>query len=194
MLANKRHIYIVDDDESVRSALKRLLIAYEFQVETFNSAEEFLNAVPANNHGFLILDIHMPGLDGWETLQRLYASGSQRPVIIVSADKNGGLRERALKTGALGFFQKPINVHELLNLIHQAFQIKEPLTFNSGNRRTSQHKNNERRKDDMKRNFLFILTALFLTTSVLGCNMFKGAGKDLENAGESIQKTVDKND
>ena len=46
----------------------------------------------------------------------------------------------------------------------------------------------------MKNNFLLILVVLFLTTSVLGCNMFKGAGKDIENAGQSIQKTVDKND
>ncbi len=46
----------------------------------------------------------------------------------------------------------------------------------------------------MKNNFLLILGVLFLTTSVLGCNMFKGAGKDVENAGKSIQKTVDKND
>lgn len=46
----------------------------------------------------------------------------------------------------------------------------------------------------MRRYFLLIFAGLFLTTSVLGCNMFKGAGKDIENAGESIQKTVDKND
>lgn len=46
----------------------------------------------------------------------------------------------------------------------------------------------------MKKNLLLILAALFLTTSVFGCNMFKGAGKDIENAGESIQKTADKND
>jgi predicted small secreted protein len=46
----------------------------------------------------------------------------------------------------------------------------------------------------MKKNFLLIIIALFLTTSVLGCNTIKGAGKDVENAGESIQKTVDKND
>lgn len=46
----------------------------------------------------------------------------------------------------------------------------------------------------MKRNYLLIVTVLFLTTSILGCNTMKGAGKDVENAGESIQKTVDKND
>ncbi|MBP9855504.1 MAG: entericidin A/B family lipoprotein [Candidatus Omnitrophica bacterium] len=46
----------------------------------------------------------------------------------------------------------------------------------------------------MKKSFLLILTALFLTTSILGCNMLRGAGKDVENAGESIQKTVDHND
>lgn len=46
----------------------------------------------------------------------------------------------------------------------------------------------------MKNNFFWILIVLFLTTSILGCNMFKGAGKDMENAGKSIQKTADHND
>ncbi len=55
-------------------------------------------------------------------------------------------------------------------------------------------RNNERWEDDMKKSFLLILTALFLTTSILGCNMLRGAGKDVENAGSSIQKTVNHND
>ncbi len=121
MSVEKKQIYIVDDDESVCRALKILLVTYEFQVETFNSGEEFLSAVPNTALGCLILDIHMPGLDGWEVQRRLLKSGSQRPVIIISADKDGGLQDQALKTGAVGFLQKPFNDQELVDLINQVF-------------------------------------------------------------------------
>lgn len=56
-----------------------------------------------------------------------------------------------------------------------------------------QHFLSVKKENEMIRNFLIIILAVFVTTSIVGCNMFKGAGKDVENAGESIQKTVDKN-
>ena len=100
MSPKNKQIFIVDDDESVCRALSILLFTYGFSVKTFICAEDFFNAVPNSVPGCLILDIHMPGLDGWDTQQRLWKSGSSRPVIIMSADKNEGLSERALKTGA----------------------------------------------------------------------------------------------
>lgn len=124
MSLDKRQIYIVDDDESICRALKFLLGTYEFQVETFNSAEDFFNAVPNSAPGCLILDIHMPGIDGWEVQRRLVASGCERSVIVISADKNGGhgYKEQALKAGVMGFLQKPFNDQEIVNLINQVFQ------------------------------------------------------------------------
>jgi two-component system, LuxR family, response regulator FixJ len=119
MLFENKQIFIVDDDESVRRALSVLLVTYGFTVGTFASAEEFFHAVSNNVPGCLILDIHMPGLDGWETLQHLFTSGSSRPVIIISADKNEGLNEKALKAGAVGFLQKPFNDQELVDLINK---------------------------------------------------------------------------
>ena len=121
MLSKNKQIFIVDDDESVCRALGVLLVTYGFTVGTFTSAEEFFRVVPKSAPGCLILDIHMPGLDGWQTLQYLRPSESNRPVIIISADKNGGLNERALKTGAVGFLQKPFNGQELVNLINKSF-------------------------------------------------------------------------
>ncbi len=118
---NKKQIYIVDDDESVCYALKFLMVAYEFAVRTFPSAEEFFSAVPNSAPGCLILDIHMPGLNGWEVQQKLMKTGSNRPVVIITADKNGGLKEQALKMGAMGFLQKPFNDQELVDLINLAF-------------------------------------------------------------------------
>ena len=121
MSANKKQVYILDDDESVCRALKILLSTYGFEVKTFLSGEEFFSAVPDKAPGCLVLDIHMPGMDGWEVLKRIIESGSKRPVIIISAEKNGGLRERVLKTNAVGYFQKPVNGQELVDLINKTY-------------------------------------------------------------------------
>jgi len=121
MVSVDKKVFIVDDNDSICRALSVLLLTYGFSVDTFTSAEDFFRAVPNSVPGCLILDIHMPALDGWGTLQRLIASGSSRPVIIISADKNGGLNERALKAGAVGFLQKPFNDKELIELINLAF-------------------------------------------------------------------------
>lgn len=121
MLNKKRQLYIVDDDVSVCRALKCLLLTFGFDVRTFPSAENFFSAVPNSAQGCLVLDIHMPGLDGWEAIKRLIKSKSTRPVIIITADKNGHLRDQALNAGALGFLQKPFNDQELVDLINLAF-------------------------------------------------------------------------
>jgi FixJ family two-component response regulator len=62
----------------------------------------------------------MPGMDGWETLKQMMASGSNRPFIMISADKSDGLEEKAFKAGAVGFLQKPFNDQELIDLINLA--------------------------------------------------------------------------
>jgi FixJ family two-component response regulator len=125
MLFENKQIFIVDDDESVCRALAILLVTYGFTVDTYTCAEEFFRAVPNKVPGCLILDIHMPGLDGWETLQRLLKSGSSRPVIIISADKNGGLDKKASIAGAVGFLQKPFKDQALVDLIKVAFKKEE---------------------------------------------------------------------
>ncbi len=118
MLLNKRQIYIVDDDESVCRALKSLLESYNFEVKTFNSAKSFFDSVPNDDSGCLVLDIHMPGLDGWETQKRVLKSGSKRQVIFISAEKQDNAQDRALKVGAVGFLQKPFDGQSLVDLIN----------------------------------------------------------------------------
>ncbi|MBF0523191.1 MAG: response regulator [Candidatus Omnitrophica bacterium] len=120
--SEKKKVFIVDDDESVCRALSLFLTTYGFIVDTFTSAWDFLRRVPNSATGCLILDVHMPGLDGWETIKHLLTFGSFRPVIIMSADKNGGLKERALKAGAVGFLQKPFDNQALVDLIQSAFK------------------------------------------------------------------------
>jgi len=112
------NIYIVDDDESICRALKTLLMTYEFDVKTFNSAQSFFENVAPHDPGCLLLDIHMPGLDGWETQKKILASGSKRPVIFISAEKKDDALGRALNVGAVGFLQKPVNGQTLVDLIN----------------------------------------------------------------------------
>ena len=117
----KKQIYILDDDQSVLRSLKLLMVSYGFAVDTFSSAEEFFTAVPNSAEGCLILDIHMPGLNGWDTQRSLTIEGYKLPVIVISADKDDSFKEKALKAGAVGFLQKPFEDHHLLHMVNRAF-------------------------------------------------------------------------
>ncbi len=115
----KKQIWILDDDESVCRALRCLLITYGFEVSTFLTAAKFFKAVLPGARGCLILDLHMPVMDGWEVMKQLVKEDFKLPVIVISADKNDGLKELTLKSGAAGFFQKPVNGRELVDLINR---------------------------------------------------------------------------
>jgi FixJ family two-component response regulator len=128
MTAEKKKIYIVDDDESVCRALKTLLRTFDFEVKTFNSAKTFFDTVPHDQPGCLVLDIHMPGLDGWAAQKKIVNSGSKRPVIFISAELQENAADRALKAGAVGYLQKPVNGQTLVDLINVASGgLKTPL-------------------------------------------------------------------
>ena len=121
MPLEKKQIYILDDDESVLRSLKLLLNSYGFEVSAFTSSEEFFANVPSSHEGCLILDIHMPGLNGWDTQQRLTKEGYNLPVIVITADKDDRFKEKALKAGAVGFLQKPFEDHYLLHMVNPVF-------------------------------------------------------------------------
>jgi two-component system response regulator FixJ len=121
MSPQKKKIYILDDDKSVLRSLKILMVSYGFEVDTFSSSEKFFTAVPNNANGCLILDIHMPGLNGWDTQQRLTKDGYNLPVIVITADKDDAFKEKALKAGAVGFLQKPFEDHYLLHMVNRVF-------------------------------------------------------------------------
>ena len=119
--SDKKQIYILDDDESVLRSLKLLMVSYGFAVDVFSSAEKFFSAVPNSTSGCLILDINMPVVNGWDTLQRLSKTGYNIPVIVITADKDDSFKERALKAGAVGFLQKPFEDHYLLHMVNEVF-------------------------------------------------------------------------
>lgn len=112
------HIYIVDDDESFRKALCRLLKSIGFNVEAFGSAQCFLDSVPPDTEGCLILDMCMPGTDGFELQKKLKKLHYKIHIIFITAHALAGDRECVMKAGALGFLQKPFNDQSLLELIN----------------------------------------------------------------------------
>ena len=120
MTLNNKNIYIVDDDESICRSLKTYLMTFEFDVRTFNSAKSFFETVSNDDPGCLVLDIHMPGIDGWAMQKIIFDSGSKRPVIFISAEKQDNAADRAVKVGAVGFLQKPFNGQTLVDLINVA--------------------------------------------------------------------------
>ena len=122
---DKKQIYIVDDDISVRRSLKLLMVSHALAVETFSSAEDFFCDVRNKAPGCLILDIHMPVLNGWDMLQKLTETGHNHQVIVITADRNDSFKERAMKVGAVGFLQKPFEDHCLLGIVNRVFNKKE---------------------------------------------------------------------
>jgi two-component system, LuxR family, response regulator FixJ len=121
MPLERKKIYILDDDQSVLRSLKLLMVSYGFAVDIFSSAGEFFSVVPNSAPGCLILDIHMVGLNGWDTQQRLAKEGYKLPVIVITADKDDSFKDKALKAGAVGFLQKPFEDHYLLHMVNQVF-------------------------------------------------------------------------
>ena len=113
-------ISIVDDNESVREATKRLLRSFGYGAATFATAEEFLQSDELNDTSCLITDVQMPGLSGVELQSRLIAQGRRMPMIFVTASTEEKTRARALDAGAVGFLSKPINVDRLIETIHTA--------------------------------------------------------------------------
>jgi FixJ family two-component response regulator len=115
-------VMIVDDDESVRRAARRLIRSYGYAVETFVSADDFLAAGRLSETACLVLDVQMPGLNGLELQSRLVAEGHQVPIIFITAFDDENARAQALKAGALCYLVKPFEEADLLNSINLALQ------------------------------------------------------------------------
>ena len=122
MTNDKFIVMIVDDDESVRRAARRLIRSYGFAVETFASADDFLASGRLSETACLVLDVQMPGLNGLELQSRLVAEGHQVSIIFITAFDDENARAQALKAGALSYLVKPFEEADLLNSINLALQ------------------------------------------------------------------------
>src|SRR5262245_26045527 len=115
-------ISIVDDDEAVREATKRLVRSLGYQVSTFTSAHEFLQSERMQDTSCLITDLHMPGLSGIELQDRLIAGGHSMPIIFITAYPDEGVRTRAMKAGAVCFMSKPFSDVHLIGCLDRALK------------------------------------------------------------------------
>jgi FixJ family two-component response regulator len=125
MTNNQFIVMIVDDDESIRRAARRLIKSYGFPVETFASAEDFLSSGRFHETACLVLDVQMPGLNGLELQSRLITDGHQVPIIFITAFNDENARAQALKAGALGYLVKPFEEADLLTAINVALRRQE---------------------------------------------------------------------
>ena len=117
-----RRISIVDDDASIREALKSLMRSARFDVEAFASAEEFLASERLNDTACLILDVSLPGMSGFELQNRLNSERRAIPIIFITAQADEASRQRALKGGAVEFLGKPVRREPLFKAIQSAIE------------------------------------------------------------------------
>jgi|SRR5215212_4581867 len=110
-------ISIVDDDESVRTALKSLIDSVGFRAEVFGSGEEFLKSPYLSQTDCLITDVRMQGMSGLELQERLNAAGSRVRIVFISAHDDKEARACGLRRGAIAFLQKPFSEDSLLGAI-----------------------------------------------------------------------------
>ena len=115
-----RLVSIVDDDESLRRSVRNLLTSVGFQVETFVSAEAFLESIHRENTGCLVADLRMPGMTGLDLLTHLAAAGAPTPAIILTAHGDDEVRRRTLEAGAIAFLGKPFRADALLDAVRSA--------------------------------------------------------------------------
>ncbi len=116
MIDRKSLIAVVEDDPSVRQALKRLLRAAGFEVCTFCSGEDFLRSAETDCFGCMILDIALPGMSGFD----LYCSGIHIPIVFITADESYWPRAEALHISPEMFLCKPFPDYVLLRAVNAA--------------------------------------------------------------------------
>ena len=113
-------VFVVDDDASVRDALRGLLRSAGFAVETFASAREFLARPPSDLPGCLVLDVGLPDLSGLDLQQRLADMSRTIPIVFITGQGDIPTSVRAMKAGAVEFLTKPFGERDLFAAIRQA--------------------------------------------------------------------------
>jgi FixJ family two-component response regulator len=115
-------VFVVDDDEAVRSSLARLIRVAGWKVETYASAREFLARVAFSGTGCVLLDVQMPGVSGPQLHESMYQRGLTLPVVFLTGHGDVPTGVQAMKRGAVDFLLKPLDEEELLAAISQAME------------------------------------------------------------------------
>ena len=122
-MIKSNHVFIIDNDASVRKGLSRLLRAAGYPVKGFVSVMEFLDYFESDMSGCVLLDIKMPEISGKELLAAMKNCGSRLSIIIISTDDDQEARELASDMGATGFFRKPVDGTALLDSIKWTLEV-----------------------------------------------------------------------
>src|SRR5690242_4286629 len=120
MSATSNMVFVIDDDESVRKSLKRLLKSENYEAEAFESASDFLERAPCPGPACVIVDFRMPGLNGIEFQQALIDRRRPEQLIFITGHGNVPMCAQAMKAGAVDFLQKPFKPRELLKCVERA--------------------------------------------------------------------------
>ncbi len=129
----KNLISVIDDDESVRRTTTRLIESFGCRAAAFESAENFLGSGHLNDTSCLIVDLHMPGMNGLQLQSQLAAAGCSIPIIFITAHDDKESRRRAMQAGAIAFLGKPFSDEQLLQGIRLALHEFGDATGAAGN-------------------------------------------------------------
>jgi two-component system, LuxR family, response regulator FixJ len=121
-----RKVHVIDDDAAMRDSLNFLLNSAGFEVTLFETAQQFLDALPALAFGCVISDVRMPGIDGIELLKRLRTLNSGFPIVVMTGHGDVPLAVEAMKLGAMDFLEKPFEDERLIAMIEAALRVAEP--------------------------------------------------------------------
>ena len=116
-------VAVVDDEDAIRRALKRLLRSAGIAVEAYASGQEFLHSLGAQHPQCVVLDIRMPGMTGFDVQARLKAARMAVPVIFITALDDPGDEARAMQAGAIAFLRKPFDDEALLAAIRAVVRL-----------------------------------------------------------------------
>ena len=122
-MASKPIVFVVDDDPAVCDSMRWLLESSGLRVETYETAQAFMQAYQPERPGCLVLDARMPGLSGLDLQDQLRAQHATLPIIIITGHGDVPMAVRALKGGAIDFIEKPFREQTLLDRIHQAIAL-----------------------------------------------------------------------
>jgi FixJ family two-component response regulator len=123
MTAARPLIAVVDDEESVRRALARMLSVSNFETEVFASGQEFLDALRTRTPDCVVLDYQMPGVNGRDLQRQLTRARLRLPIIVITAHDQPALREQCLADGAAGYLAKPLERERLVGAIQDALRL-----------------------------------------------------------------------
>jgi FixJ family two-component response regulator len=132
VLATALAIAVVDDDESIRRALYRLLRSDGLAAATFASAHEFLEAHRRQHFACVVLDVYMGRMSGLDLAERMASEGTSLPIVLITAHDDEPIRQRAQRVGVSAYLRKPVDSQVLLDAVRRAAGIDAPPAVPSG--------------------------------------------------------------